>query len=110
MVYNSIEASKKLKEERINARVINMHTIKPVDKKAIENSLSSKLLVSIEEHNVIGGLSSAISEYLSSYKGNTSQLSIGIEDFFPKPGDYSFMLKQCGLTPEQIAQNIISSL
>ena len=43
-------------------------------------------------------------------KGNTSQLSIGIEDFFPKPGDYSFMLKQCGLSPEQIAQSILSSL
>jgi len=47
---------------------------------------------------------------LSSYKSSPSQLSIGINDFFPKPGDYPFMLKQCGLTPEQIAQNILSSL
>jgi transketolase C-terminal domain/subunit len=59
---------------------------------------------------VIGGLSSAVSECLSFYKNRPPQLSIGIDNFFPKPGDYKFMLKQCGLTPEQIAQNILSSL
>ena len=48
MVHNSIEASKKLNEKNIKAKVINMHTIKPIDKKAIEESLSSKLIVSIE--------------------------------------------------------------
>ena len=79
---------------------------KQLRKAAVKN----KLIVTVEEHNVVGGLSSAVSECLSSFEGDSSQLSIGINDFFPKPGDYQFMLKQCGLTPEQIAQNILSSL
>ena len=88
-----------------------MHTIKPIDEKIIISECEDKkIAISVEEHNVIGGLASAVSEYLSSYKSNSSQLSIGIDDFFPKPGDYPFMLKQCGLTSEQIAQNVLSSL
>ena len=111
MVFHSLQAAKILSQKGIFASVWDMHTLKPIDKAAVRKAADkNKLIVTVEEHNVIGGLSSAVSEYLSSYKGNTSQLSIGIEDFFPKPGDYSFMLKQCGLTPEQIVQRILSSL
>ena len=111
MVFNSLEAAKILAKEGISTSVWDMHTIKPIDKGAVKKAADKKkLIVTVEEHNVIGGLSSAVSEYLASLKGNFSQLSIGINDFFPKPGDYSFMLKQCGLMPEQIAQKILSSL
>ena len=79
MVHNAIETRKFLKEKNIKAKVVNMHTIKPIDKKAIEESLSSKLIVSIEEHNVIGGLGSAISECLSSFSNSPRLLSLGIE-------------------------------
>ena len=99
MVFNSLQAAKILSQKGIFASVWDMHTLKPIDEVAVRKAADkNKLIVTVEEHNVIGGLSSAVSEYLSSYKGNSSQLSIGIEDFFPKPGDYSFMLKQCGLT------------
>jgi transketolase len=88
-----------------------MHTIKPIDKAAIEDAVhKNKLIVTVEEHSVIGGLSSAVAECLSSYKNNPSQLAIGINDFFPEPGDYQFMLKQCGLTSEQIAEKILDAL
>ncbi len=111
MVFQSLQAAKILSQKGISASVWDMHTLKPIDEAAVRKAADkNKLIVTVEEHNVIGGLSSAVSECLSSYKGNTSQLSIGIEDFFPKPGDYSFMLQQCGLTPEQIAQSILSSL
>ena len=66
MVYNSLQAAKKLKEKNISSTVINMHTIKPLDTKAVEEACSSsKMIVSVEEHNVIGGLGSAISEQKS---------------------------------------------
>ena len=58
-----MEAAKILESKNISTRVINMHTIKPVDKQAIEEACKTKMLVSVEEHNIIGGLGSAISEY-----------------------------------------------
>jgi len=111
MVFNSLQAAKILAQKGISAGVWDMHTLKPIDKVAVRKAADkNKMIVTVEEHNVIGGLSSAVSEYLSSIKNSAHQLSIGINDFFPKPGDYPFMLEQCGLMPEQIAQNIISSL
>ena len=109
MVHNSIEASKNLKNEKINVRVINMHTIKPIDKKAIENSLSSKLLVSIEEHNVIGGLGSAISENLSSYSKSPKLLSIGVQDEYTKGGDYKYLLGKHKLDVDSITKKILEA-
>ena len=111
MVYYSLQAAKILRQNGIYANVWDMHTIKPIDKAAIENAVhKNKLIVTVEEHSVTGGLSSAVAECLSSYKNNPSQLVIGINDFFPKPGDYQFMLKQCGLTSEQIAEKILNAL
>ncbi len=111
MVFQSLAAAKILAQKGISASVVDMHTVKPVDEAAVRKAADKhKLIVTVEEHNVIGGLSSAVSECLSSCKSYSPQLSIGIKDFFPKPGDYPFMLKQCGLTPEQIAQKILSSL
>jgi transketolase len=111
MVFYSLQAAKILAQQGISASVWDMHTIKPIDETVVRKAADkNKLIVTVEEHNVIGGLSSAVSECLSSNKIRPPQLSIGINDFFPKPGDYPFMLKQCGLTPEQIAQNILSSL
>ena len=111
MVFYSLKAAEILAQQEIYASVWDMHTIKPIDEIAVRKAADkNKLIVTVEEHNVIGGLSSAVSECLSTLKIKPSQLSIGINDFFPKPGDYQFMLKQCGLTPEQIAQNILSSL
>jgi transketolase len=84
-----------------------MHTIKPLDTALLDEVLlSSKLLVTVEEHNVIGGLGSAVSEYLSKSNNDISQLSLGISDCFPHPGDYDFLLDQAGLTAPKIASSI----
>ena len=66
MVFQSLQAALILEQNKISTKVVNMHTIKPIDKEIIENSLESKLLVTVEEHNVIGGLGSAVSEFLTS--------------------------------------------
>jgi transketolase len=107
MVHNSIKAAEILEQQGINASVIDMHTIKPLDTAIIDKEMcSSELIVSIEEHSKTGGMGGAIAEYLSSLKQHPVLLRLGIEDEFQKAGNYSFMLEQNHLLPEQIANSI----
>jgi len=110
MVYQSLKASEILRENGISATVIDMHTIKPLDTQIIDEIMNHKLIVTVEEHSVIGGLGSAVSEYLSQKLKHPPHLIIGIEDFFPKAGDYQYLLEQCGLTPRQITDKILSKV
>jgi transketolase len=110
MVYQSLEASKILESKKISSKVINMHTIKPIDKLAIEEACEGKLIVSIEEHNIIGGLGSAISEYKSSLKKSPKQLFLGIKDTYSKGGNYKFLKEKHRLTPEKIVEDIILNI
>lgn len=107
MVYTALQVADILESEGISSQVINMHTIKPLDSKAINNSIyKKKLVITIEEHNIIGGLGSAVSECLSRNKYNIRQLTIGIPDSFVKIGDYSELLQDYGLTTFGILENI----
>ena len=107
MVHQSLEAAKILNLKKISSKVVNMHTIKPIDKTAIEEACNSKLIVSVEEHNVIGGLGSAISEYKSSLKQSPRQLFLGIKDTYSKGGNYKFLKEKHRLTPEKIVEDIL---
>ena len=89
-----LNAAKILDESNISCAVINMHTIKPFDKKTLEKYLNTKLIVSVEEHNVIGGLGSAISETLSTIKNSPRQVFLGINDQYTKGGSYNFLKKK----------------
>lgn len=108
MVHNSLEAAKILENKKISVKVVNMHTIKPVDKKAIEEALSSKLIVSVEEHNIVGGLGSSIAEYNSLLKSSPKQLFLGIKDTYSKGGSYKFLLEKHRLTAEKIVDDILN--
>lgn len=110
MVYNSLQAAKALSLKKISCRVVNMHTIKPIDLEAIEKSLDSKLIVSLEEHNIVGGLGSAIAEHKSKFKNSPKQLFLGIKDVYGKGGTYSFLKHIHRLTPEKIVEDILSNL
>ncbi len=105
MVYQSLKAAELLEEKGMSSTVIDMHTIKPLDTGCIDSLLTHKLIVTVEEHTVIGGLGSAVAEYLSD-KNAPKQLIIGINDFFPKAGSYEYLLEQCGLTAEHVANRI----
>jgi transketolase len=107
MVHQSLEAAKTLELKNISSKVINMHTIKPIDKIAIEESCNSKLIVSVEEHNVIGGLGSAIAEHKSSLKKSPKQLFLGIKDTYTKGGDYKFLKEKHRLTSDKIVEDIL---
>lgn len=107
MVYQSLQAAKILSEKHVECKVVNMHTVKPIDTVALD-AISTKLVVVIQEANVIGGLGSAVAEYLSTKK-NCPQISIvGINDCFPHAGSYKYMLANLGLDAEHIAERILS--
>ena len=82
MVYESLEAAALLRAKGLSASVINMHTIKPLDTAIVDSMLGKRLIVSVEEHSVIGGLGGAIAQYKSRLKGGPEQLFLGIDDRF----------------------------
>ena len=110
MVHQSLEAAKILETRNVSSKVVNMHTIKPIDKLAIEEACDSSLIVSVEEHNVIGGLGSAIAEYKSSLKESPKQLFLGIKDTYSKGGSYKFLQEKHRLTSEKIMEDILSNI
>ncbi|OPX43562.1 1-deoxy-D-xylulose-5-phosphate synthase [Ruminiclostridium hungatei] len=109
MVYNSVKAAELLENRGLSVGVTNMHTIKPIDADVLDEISSySKLIVSVEEHSVVGGLGGAIAEYNSNKKNVPPHLIIGTEDKFKYAGEYKYMLEINGLLPEQIADKILS--
>jgi len=111
MVYESLEAAKLLEERGIKTGVINMHTIKPLDASAIELALKhSKLIVTVEEHSVIGGLGSAVAEYKAAKVHATPQLILGLPDAFDVTGEYRYLLERHGLVASKISQSVIEKM
>ena len=108
MVYNSLKAAEILKEKGIEVSVFDAHTIKPIDEEMVKKCAGEdRLIVTVEEHNVYGGLGSSVAECIVKDKNSTTHLALGVNDVFLHPGDYNFMLKQAGLLPEQIAESIL---
>lgn len=103
MVAQAIEAAEMLKAEGISARVINIATIKPLDKEIIiKAAKETGAIVTAEEHSVIGGLGSAVCEALCEEKP-VPVLKVGIQDTFGKSGKAEELLKIYGLTAADIA-------
>ncbi len=102
MVPDALTAADMLAEEGINARVINIHTIKPIDEDIIVKAAEETgAIVTAEEHNIIGGLGSAVAEVLAE-KCPAPLVRVGINDKFGKSGKPAQLLKEYGLTPENI--------
>ena len=110
MVYQSLQVAKILAESGIECKVINMHTIKPIDNDALDCIRGFKLVVCIEEANVKGGLGSAVTEYLASKPDCPIVKIYGINDCFPHAGTYKFMLDQLGLDGQHLAERIKKTL
>ena len=103
MVGKALEAAKMLEADGISARVINIHTIKPLDEELIlKAAKETKAIVTAEEHNVIGGLGGAVSELLSE-KYPTKVVKVGVNDVFGQSGPAVELLEKYGLTAENIA-------
>ncbi len=107
MVSEAIKAQEKLKGQGKNVRVVDIHTIKPIDEETIiKCAKETKKLVSIEDHSIIGGLGSAISEVLTDkYPAKLERM--GMPDIFGKSGKAEELLKYFGLNSEKIVEKFI---
>lgn len=102
VVPEAIKAKEELEKQGINIRVVDIHTIKPIDKELIVKcAKETKKLVSIEDHNIIGGLGSAISEVLTE-EYPAKLIRMGMKDRFGKSGPAKELLRYFGLTSEDI--------
>ena len=110
IISECLEAAKKLNDSSISTTIINMHTIKPIDENKIrEISKNYKLIVTVEEHNVIGGLGSAVSEVLSNIKNSPPQVFIGVNDYYEKGGNYFYLKNKYSISSDKIFKKIINS-
>ncbi|MGV3026826.1 transketolase family protein [Clostridium thermobutyricum] len=104
MVDAALEASEVLKEEGINARVINIHTIKPIDSELIiKAAKETGAIVTAEEHNIIGGLGSAVAEVVTE-NYPVPVLKVGVKDTFGESGKPNQLLEKYGLTSKDIIE------
>lgn len=110
MVAEAVKAAKALEAEGIRAEVINIHTIKPLDEELIlASAKKTGRVVTVEEHNIIGGLGEAVSAVLSE-KCPTPVTRIGVNDVFGHSGPAVDLLKEFGLSAEHIAEVVREKL
>ena len=103
-VAEALKAQEILKNKGINIRVVDVHTIKPIDKEVIiKSAKETKKLISIEDHNIIGGLGSAISEVLIE-EYPTKLVRMGIKDTFGKSGKAEELMKYYHITAQDICE------
>lgn len=111
MVYEALQAANLLEARGLKVGVVNMHTLKPLDISALDLILDkSKLVITVEEHSIIGGLGSAVAEYKTRRKNSPPHLILGLPDAFGVTGEYKFLLEKYGLTGSGICTAVLSYL
>lgn len=106
MVDVALEAKEELKKEGINARVINIHTLKPIDKELlVKAAKETGAIVTVEEHSVIGGLGSAVAEVLTE-EIPVPVLKVGVQDVFGESGLPNQLLEAYGLTAASVIEKV----
>ncbi|WP_299891798.1 transketolase family protein [uncultured Lacinutrix sp.] len=104
LVWEALEAAKALNEKGISAEIINIHTIKPLDAKAIIDSVSkTKCIVTAEEHNHLGGLGESVARVLSQHKP-TPQEFVATNDTFGESGTPAQLMEKYGLNSDAIVK------
>lgn len=108
MVAEAIMAKEELEKQGINIRVVDIHTIKPIDKELIiKCAKETKRIITIEDHSIIGGLGSTVCEVLSEeYPSKVTRL--GMKDTFGKSGKAEKLLEYFGLNKDGIIKEIMS--
>ena len=108
----ALEAAERLEAQGVSARVVNMHTLKPLDEAAIlETAERTRLLVTVEEHNILGGLGGAVCETVCAHGLGRRVLRVGIQDRYdPLAGSHESLLLGHGLDGAAVAERILDSL
>ena len=110
MVQMALKAAEALKAEGIEARVLDMHTIKPLDEEAVlAAAQETGAIVTSEEHNVIGGLGEAVAGYLAGVCP-VPVVRHGVEDVFGRSGKAPLVLEHYGLSPKVLAEKVRAAL
>ena len=112
IVSNALQASKLLKDKfSISSTVVNMHTLRPIDEEIIDLILKHKNVVTVEEHSVVGGLGTIISEIITINNVKNVRLKkLGLPPSFLKSGNYLELLERYSLSSEKISEIIYSFL
>lgn len=105
MVYEALTAAKKLEAEGIQARVINLHTIKPLDVQAVLEAAQTGAIVTAEEHQIAGGLGSTIAEVVVQNSPVPMEF-VGVKDSFGESGRPDELMKAYGLSTEKIYEAV----
>lgn len=110
MVQESLKAVKLLEEKHIDVELIAVHTLKPLDEQTILDSVKKTgTVVTCENHSVIGGLGTAVSEVLAKHSPAPVQM-IGIQDRFGQVGMMDFLKEEYGMNAEKIAQTVLHAV
>jgi transketolase len=111
MVHKAIEAADMLAAKGVSVRVVDMYSIKPIDRELILRCASETgAVVTAEEHNIIGGLGSAVSEVLANAGAGVPTEFVGVRDTFTESGKYSELLREFGLDADGVAAGIEKAL
>jgi len=106
-----LKAAELLSEAGISCTVMDMHTIKPLDVNAVHLACTKhRLIVTVEEHSVYGGLGSAVAEFMAQKSVPSALEIIGINDVFPPAGDYNYQIAYAGLNAESIKKKIENAI
>ena len=107
MVQEALTAAKQLKEQGVELRVLNFSTIKPLDQELVlQAAKETPWIITAEEHSIIGGLGSAVSEFLSENQP-TKVVKIGVQDQFGQSGDPELLKEHYGLNARHIVEKVI---
>ena len=106
VLHMAVEAAEKLEAEGVSVRLLDMHTIKPLDNEAVKKALEeTEAILTVEDHNIYNGLGSAVCEIAAELgKGRVKRM--GVQDQFGESGPYYKLLEQNGVTVELIVDNV----
>jgi transketolase len=110
-VIECVGAARLLSEEGIQARVLDMHTVKPIDTTAVEKAVrETRLIFTVEEHNITGGLGGAVAEVMAELGSSTPLKRLGVPDAYAPIATADVLLDRYGVTAPRIADTVMHSL
>ncbi len=106
-----VVAARMLETEGVSARVLDMHTVKPIDEEAIRDAVSSvRMLFTVEEHNVLGGLGGAVAEVVADLGSGVPLKRLGLPDIYSAIGAPEELYDKYGISGPRIAETVLESL
>ena len=105
-----LKAADLLAEQGVDCKVVNLHTVKPLDEEALREIAGYKLVVTAEEHMLPGGMGSALAEFYAQEPVRPRMLMLSVGTEYPRAAEYPDLLKNCGLDAESMANRIIEEI